>query len=188
MKNSIMVLLLLAGLQAGVFAVEKKVLYDFESEKNLAEWTVTKNGKLEISAENATSGKNALKVTLPVAEFPGISLNIPKGKYLDWNKFDYLKIDFYSENEDGLNFEVRIDDDLSQSEEPEDQYSTWSSSQKSIQAGKQTVEVDLTLLNSNDKSRQINLNKIKKVIIFMTGNTTKTAQTFFIDNIRLEKD
>ncbi|OGF49813.1 MAG: hypothetical protein A2231_05180 [Candidatus Firestonebacteria bacterium RIFOXYA2_FULL_40_8] len=186
--KKIIVLALILSLQVNAVAAEKKVIYDFEGVKSAAEWSVSKEGKLELSTENATSGKKSLKVTLPVAEYPGFSLNIPKGKTIDWSKFDYLKMDIYTASEEGFTFEIRIDDDQSKSEEPDDVFGTWSSTSKTAQQGKQTIDVDLTLLNTNDKTRQVNLNKITKFTVFMLGNSAKTPQILFIDNIRLEKD
>jgi len=188
MYKKIIIFLVIFLFQSGLLAVEKKVIYDFENDKEISDWDVSKGGKLELSTENVTSGKKSMKVSLPVGEYPGISLRIPKGKTLDWSKYDYLKFDLFVLDEEGISFEIRIDDDKSISEEPNDVWATWCSISKVGKPNKNEIEVDLTLLTVNDKSRNLNTGKITKFVIFMLGPSSKKEQTFFIDNIRLEKD
>lgn len=187
MLSKITVIGIMILLQNVLHAEEIKVLFDFEDEKSLKEWEVTEGGKLELTTDNATKGKKALKVSLPQAEYPGIKLKIPKGKYLDLSRYDYLKIDMFVVHEEGINFEIRIDDDKSNSD-GEGAWVTWCSINKVAKPEKNEIEVDLTSLTTNDRGRVVNLDKFTNVVIFMLSKSSSEPQTIYIDNIRVIKE
>jgi hypothetical protein len=153
-----------------------QILFDFESESDLERLNWQCGRWFEFSNEHATSGKQSLRMILPVEQYPGIDF---RGIKEDWSKKDSLRMDVFVPSKVNLTFHVRIDDNRSGSE-----YDNRFDIDFNLKDGMNHISIPFELIRTNINSRPLNLKKIKRMMVFIPNNTRKTE--LYIDNIRLE--
>lgn len=139
-------------------------LLDFEDEAELKR--IGRGHPMSLSDEQVTSGKTALKVTLPPGDWPGISIDPP---ITDWSGYDALKFDVYCPRNSG--FGIRIDDVNSRD------YNSRYNEEGVILKGWNTYQVDLR------KLKPVNPAIVRALVLFLMKNPEPT--TVFFDNFRL---
>ena len=130
----------------------------------------------ELSEENATSGKYSLKVSLPPGQYPGINFQRIKG---DWSKSNYFKMDVFNPSEERITFHIRIDDNKSGWE-----YADRFDINFNLKEGMNHISIPADSIRANIHQRPLNLEKIKRMMVFIPNNSQK--RELYIDYIRLE--
>jgi len=157
-------------------ALYSTVLYDFETEAELQSLNWECHKWFERSTRHYTSGEFSLRVVLPPGKYPGVAFKNLKG---DWTNYDYFKLDVFNPADNIITLHVRIDDHKSGLE-----YANRFDQNYFLEPGKSTVSILLKKMRTNFSKRGLDLNKIKKLIIFIPQNGQK--RELFLDNIRLE--
>jgi predicted MPP superfamily phosphohydrolase len=152
------------------------VLFDFESEEEIKRLNWECHKWFELSEENATSGKYALKVTLPPGQYPGINFHEIRS---NWSEFRYLKMDVFNPDNERINFHVRIDDNKSGVE-----YANRFHTNFELKRGINQISIPVDSIRTNIYHQPLNLKRIKRMIVFLMNNTK--PRELYIDNIRLE--
>lgn len=155
---------------------DSNVLFDFEDESDLKRLNWECHKWFELSKEHPTSGKYSLKVSLPPGQYPGINF---KEIRQDWSKFSYLKMDVFNPSQEQLRFYVRIDDHKSGWE-----YVNRFDIDFELKPEMNHISIPTNSIRTNLNHRPINLNRIKRMMVFLTNNTQK--KELYLDNIRLE--
>ncbi len=172
MRRTIMLLAafaLCAGLAWAQAERASKMLFDFEDAGDAAKWEAA-NAETSVVAEHATLGKNALKVVLKPADYPGINTaQIPN----DWSGYRELTFDVFADQD--FTLLCRIDDENSK-----DYASRYNNDGIEVAKGKNTVTLGL-----GDVGAAIDIKKVKLLILF--GNGIQQDTTFYLDNVRLIK-
>lgn len=155
----------------------KEFISNFEDEKELSKWN--KNAlQLSLAEEHCTQGASCLKVIFPAGKYPG--LNIWKPKPSDWSGFDTLKFDVYNPQGEVVRFGILLKD------EQGDSYADRYDGYFAFKPGENNFELNITGLKTNNKKRQIQLDKIKELTIFLFEPKNET--TLYLDNVRLERE
>jgi len=139
-------------------------LLDFEDEAELKR--IGRSHPMSLTNEQVTSGKAALKVTLPPGNWPGISIDPP---ITDWSGHDALKFDVHCPRNSG--FGIRIDDVNSRD------YNSRYNDEGVVLKGWNTYQVDLR------KIKPVNPATIRALVLFLMKNPAPT--TVYFDNFRL---
>jgi predicted MPP superfamily phosphohydrolase len=151
-------------------------IFDFESEEELKKLRWECHKWFELSEENATSGKYALKVTLPPGQYSGVDfLEIAS----DWSGFRYLKLDFFNPSKEGLPFHIRIDDNKSGWE-----YANRFDIDFDLSPGMNHLSIPTDSIQTNMRHRPLNLGGIRRMMVFIPENFKR--RDLYIDHIRLE--
>jgi hypothetical protein len=162
---------------ASVTAVE--LLGDFESEEQLAGWSGGEGVKVERVAERATSGRYALRVTVPENVAAGVDCQ-PRDS--DWSRFTSLRMDAVNPSQDRLVMALRVDDE--KSADYANRYN-WDDGSLVLGPGRNEVEVPMQALASGRPgSRGLDLFHIRGVFLFPLGDHPE--RPFYLDNVRLE--
>jgi len=151
-------------------------LFDFESEEELKQLNWECHKWFELSEENATSGKYALRVTLPPGQYPGIDFEKIKS---DWSGFSFLRMDVFNPDNEKVDFHIRIDDDKSSVE-----YCTRFDIDFNLKPGMNHLSISTDSIRTNIHHRPLNLNRIERMMVFISNN--RKQRELYIDNIRLE--
>jgi predicted MPP superfamily phosphohydrolase len=157
-------------------STNQNVLFDFESEKELKQLNWECHKWFELSGENATSGKYALKVNLPTGQYPGIIFQDIRN---DWSGFHYLRMDVFNPAKERINFHIRIDDYKGGVE-----YANRFDTNFELKQGRNQISIPLDSIKTNLHHRPLNLRRIKRVIVFLMNNTK--PRELYLDHIRLE--
>ena len=185
-------ILLLALLSSAAFAAEKSLmLFDFEDDKEIKElFKETGSDKdngfvLEKSTEYVTSGKNSLKAVFPEkGDCPGV--HFLKFK-TDWSGYDVLKADVYNPSSGpvSLNFAGADKDAGFTTEKYFGEFKLRCHASTVLRPGKNTFELDLNGITTEDGSRVVNLKEMKRFALFVQSGAA--GLMLYFDNIRLEK-
>jgi len=151
-------------------------IFDFESEEELKQLNWECHKWVELSEENATSGKYALKVTLPPGQYPGINFHEIRS---DWSGFRYLRMDVSNPSKEEFKFHIRIDDDKSGWE-----YADRFDTNLNLKPGMNHLSVSTDSIRTNIHHRPLSLNRIERMMVFIPNNPKQ--RELYIDNIRLE--
>jgi len=151
-------------------------IFDFESEEELKQLDWECHKWFELSEENATSGKYALKVTLPPGQYPGIHFHEMRA---DWSEFRYFKVDVFNPSKEGFKFHIRIDDDKSGWE-----YANRFDINFNLEPGMNHLSVPTDSIRTNIHPLPLNLNRIERMMVFIPNNPKR--REIYLDNIRLE--
>ena len=155
----------------------QRMLFDFESEEELKQLNWECHKWLELSKENRTSGRYALKLTLPPGQYPGINFREIER---DWSGFRYLKMDVYNPREERVNLHIRIDDNKSGLE-----YANRFDIDFELKQGKTHISIPTDSIKRNiGHNHPLNLKRIKRMILFLANNAK--PREIYIDYIRLE--
>ena len=88
-----------------------------------------------------------------------------------------FSIDVYNPQEETLRLTIRIDDHKSNN------YETRFNKRYSLIHGSNRIVIPLQAIKTNPKSRDLNLNKIERLLLFLSN--PKTPFILYFDNIRL---
>lgn len=155
---------------------KQKILFDFESEEELKQLDWECHKWFELSEENATSGKYALRVTLPPGQYPGIHFQEGRSS---WSGFRFLRMDVFNPDNEKVDFHIRIDDDKSGAE-----YATRFDNDLNLEPGMNHLSISTDSIRTNIHRRPLNLNRIERMMVFISNN--RKQRELYIDNIRLE--
>lgn len=155
----------------------KGFIISFEDEKDLDKLN---KGALQLSLaqEHCTQGASCLKAVFPAGKYPGLSIWKPKPS--DWSGFDTLKFDAYNPHNEVVRFGILLKDASG------DSYADRYDGYFAFKPGENNFELNITGLKTNNKKRQIDLNKIKELTIFLYEPRKET--TLYLDNLRLERE
>jgi len=172
------------GPQAGgALAKAVAVLGDFESDQQLADWSGGEGVKVERVAEQATSGRFALRVTVPENGTVGVECHPSDG---DWSSFTSLRMEVVIDNlyQEGLVMGLRVDDEKSTDYVSRHNWDDGSLVLFPLRGGNE-IEVPMRALASGRPgSRGLDLAHIRGFFLFPLGK--HPAQSFYLDNVRLE--
>jgi hypothetical protein len=165
------------------------VLFDFENDSEFKDFVRDSDATTDFPAEkvteNATSGKYCLKVTLPKeGQWPGLHfIKFQK----DWSKYDVLKVDVFNPQKEvfAINFGLADEDAGFTKEAYFGEYGKRFGASQILKPGKNTFEIDLVGATVEDKTRAVELNKVKRFAIFIMQRPDPCI--IYMDNIRLEK-
>ncbi len=145
----------------------------FENETDLKSCSAFENTKFSLSAEQASEGKQSLKVSLRQSDKYAGGVNLSPA-LTDWSEYKSLKIDLFWSGETSIGFTLRLSD-----QESKRLYIT---KQFSLRPGwNKDITVDLRKL-----ATEIDVAKIKDLLLY-TGKQS-TESSIYIDNVRLYKD
>ena len=156
--------------------VAQEILFDFESEEELKQLNWECHKWFERSEENTTSGKYALKVTLPPGQYPGIHFQEIRN---DWSGFCYLRMDVFNPTNEKVNFHIRIDDSKSGLE-----YANRFDTHFELKQGLNRISIPVDSIRTNLHHRPLNLKRIKWIIVFLMNNIKQ--RELYLENIHLE--
>lgn len=161
------------GCHKGVLG--ERVLFDFESDAELDRFHWKCHTLFSISDKHVTHGTRSLKLELYPSDYPGLSLMLKEN---DWRGYSALCFDVYNTQEKKLQVSVRIDD---QKDYPdfEERYNRSFILEPRINK----INIPLGILVTSGKSRNLNLEKIYRLFIFMEHPDKKVV--LYIDHIRL---
>jgi len=152
------------------------VLHSFENpEKDAGLWISAYEGndiRLTIVQQNPRFGEHALRVDLPVMDYPGITCGrLPA----NWHPFQDFSLSLYVEAlpEKGLILGVRIDDERT------DSYYTRFNFEQPLRRGWNRVEIPVKLIGD-----AIDISMVKAVFLFL--NEPPAPAVLWLDGISLE--
>ena len=178
----ILIFLILVLFSSGTVFSETRELADFEKRLDMR-WLAPKGSSLEWvqNQEAATSGKSVVCVKLKAGEnYPGFEIIPGYGFLKDWTGYDQLCIDFFNPGDQSLTLFIRMDDAKSTN------YNTrYNSSGWGMRPGKSTLKIPFSSLVIEDRSRLLDVSKIKGVYFF--SNKQNESFTYYVDSIRLEQ-
>ncbi len=159
--------------EPAVNAGAARTLVDFETEAEMQAWGAGRI-KAELSGNHATKGKSAMKVSVPAdgnARFAHWATQ-------DWSGFQQFAFDVFNAQDGTVKIVVHIWDVPGKGA-----YAKRFQTPLSIREGPNTIQLELTELKVNDKSRNIDISKIQQVVFQVTGLAEETVLHF--DNFRL---
>ena len=157
-------------------APNAKVLFDFESDADLNKLNWECHKWFELSQENATSGRNSLRVVLPPGEYPGINFqDIPR----DWSQGKAFRMDVFNPAGEELIFHVRIDDHKSGWE-----YADRFDVNLTLKPGMNKISIPTDSMKTNIRPRQLDLKHIERLMVFIPNNLE--PREIYLDNMRVE--
>jgi predicted MPP superfamily phosphohydrolase len=151
-------------------------IFDFESEEVLKQLNWECHKWFELSEENATSGKYALKVTLPPGQYPGINFEKIRS---DWSGFPYLRMDVFNPDNEKVSFHILIGDSRSGLE-----YDSRFDVDFNLEPGMNYLSIPTDSIRTNIQHRLLNLKGLRKFMVFVPDNLK--PRELYLDNIRLE--
>lgn len=154
----------------------QKILSDFESEADLEKLDWECGKWFERSEENATSGKNSLKIHLSTGRYPGIDFQEIKD---DWPKANYLRMDAFNPSTEDIQCHIRIDDNKSGWE-----YANRFDKNLILKPGMNHISIPANSIKTNMHYRSLNLKRIKRLMVFIPDNQIK--RNLYIDHVRLD--
>jgi hypothetical protein len=184
------------------------MLCDFESLDEISKPFDILNLKTEFVPENATSGKNCLKLTCIPGDTrfgwckltawtnitPEEKANIIKwwgGEYTEkttfgnmmynWEPWDVLKFDIYNPSKELFKIGITVMDENSWNKDGP-RYESRYNGEKLIKPGKNTVEIEMNDLFTEMGSK-LNVKNIKCIWFTFVGE----GKVFYMDNLRMEK-
>ncbi len=152
----------------------ERVLLDFESDAELDRLYWKCRTLYHLSDKHATHGAKSLKVSFYPSEFPGLA---PEFEEDDWSGHRRLLFDIYNPDRDAAQIVVRIDDRIVA------KYENRYNQIFSIKSGANQINIPLDGLITSGSKRKLDLDKIKRLLIFMVNPTEK--KTLYFDHVRL---
>jgi hypothetical protein len=153
----------------------KRMLFDFESDKELDRIHWKCHTLLSLSEEHVTHGKRSLKLELYPSGYPGL---VPMIADNDWHAYKALCFDVYNPEQTELRITVRIDD-YKDYPEYKDRYNKGFA----LKPGMNLVRISLDTLITSGTKRQLDLKNIYRFLFFMVN--PKERHTIYVDNVRL---
>lgn len=154
----------------------EKILFDFESDRELDRFHWKCHTLFSLAKENATHGKCSLKLELYPSQYPGLAPMIADN---DWSNYKALKFDVYNPKSTPLEITVRIDDRVECSN-----YGDRYNKVFHINSGINHVIIPFSQLLTSGTNRLMNVKFIYKLLIFMAHPEDETI--LYVDYIRLE--
>ena len=164
----------------------EQILYDFEGPGDLKSWSnlvipeaKEPAAKIELSAENATSGKQSLKLTFAGGQWPTVTTEQVSQ---DWLRFDTFKADITVTRSCVIGFTLLQEKGQRGNEAWEALISRWSKT-AFLKPGKNVVVGRLPDANGNGYAVHAKWGKAVRFEIFMY--TPHEGESIYVDNIRL---
>lgn len=151
------------------------VLSDFESERQLLDWS----GNIERVQEPVAQGQFSLALHLGTARYSGGGLDHLVG---DWSGYDYLNFELYHPGEEPLPFTLRIND--TQHDLNDGRYEDRFNQRFSAQPGWNSYRIALKDVRSAPEGRAMNMTSIQRLEFFATELPEENI--IYLDNLRLE--
>jgi len=153
-----------------------KTIFDFERPEELQKLNWECHKWMELTRKGTTSGKSALKVSLPPGQYPGLTFEkIPS----DWSGARYFKMDVTNPEAQAVKFNLRIDDNRSGRE-----YADRFDKTFILKPGLNSLVIPTADIRTNLYPRPLNLKKIDRFLVFIPSNPAR--RDLYIDHIRLE--
>lgn len=193
---SVAILALLTSAALAAPGKEKKVLADFENESDvkLIKPDPEQNAvTIERSEQWASSGKASLKITCK-ADQQGASFELDQSLLKGWEKFDYLAIDFYTEDKQPTIFIAELWDANTKGYPTRATYED-ANALPPVHKGKNTVLIDLRNARLNGREAvalskltaadRVDLAKLTHCRFWLRTLGRKTDLVVYMDNVRL---
>lgn len=155
-----------------------RLLAGFEQETELFQWRL-EGASVERVRQHATQGRHSLQITLRPGAYPGLSLQRGSPLLMGWSGYDLARLDIFNPQPEPLAITIRMDDVQSIN------YGSRYNEAFTLRPGKNTIELPLTNARTTDKSRKLNLDRLKLLMIFAAN--LSEPHVLFLDNFRLEK-
>ena len=153
------------------------IISDFENEADVSKWDGVPTQRV-LAKDFFNQEGHWLKIRYPKGEYPGLDAyrTIPR----DWSRYQTLKFDIYNSSEMVIKFGILIRDELG------DSYPQRYDGEFALKPGMNNFELNITGIKTNDRSRLLQMNKIKEVTLFLIQPQQDT--TLFLNNVRLERE
>ena len=158
-----------------ISAPKEVVLYDFEADEELDRLHWTCHTLYSLSDHYATHGLKSLQIELYPSDYPGLT---PMLKQNDWSNYNFFRFDVYNPQENDLSLSVRIDDRKSYPD-----YKDRFNKSFILNPGMNHIRIPLDTLVTSGKGKNLNLNTIYRVYIFMSHPTKKVI--LYFDYVKL---
>jgi hypothetical protein len=156
---------------------DTRVLYDFETDRDLDRVLWTCHTVFTRSTTHKSGGDYALRADLPAGRFPGITfLAVPR----DWTGYESLHIWVYYEGEAPADAVLRVDD-----VDHGDDYGNRANVMVKIQPGVNRLTFPLEELKKNPIIRNLELNEILRLIFFFPFADSRN--TIYVDDVVLKR-
>ncbi len=158
---------------------EEKLIAGFEDAEPPKDW-YAQDGKLSLSPDHATEGKQALKVELTAGAYPGFGVEL---RAQDWSPYDALRFSLTSEGRESQLVTIRVDETASRG------YGTRCNFEDktvavSLHFGLNEIEIPIaSMKQGTPESQGINVARVKLLRVFAGG--LKKPVTWHLDNVRL---
>lgn len=156
-------------------APAERILFDFETDRELDQFHWKCRTLFSLSDAHATHGSKSLKLELYPSEYPGLA---PMIKNTDWSHYGALRFDVYNPQSREVSLSVRIDD-----REDYPDYADRYNSSFVISPGANTVTISFDSFMTSGTKRPLNRKKIYRLLMFLTQPVEKT--TLYLDYMRL---
>jgi hypothetical protein len=150
------------------------VLYDFETDEELNRLHWHCHTLYSLSDQYGTHGLRSLKMELFPSDYPGLDTILQDR---DWANFSFLGIDIYNPEQEEIVISIRIDD--KNNPDYNDRYNK----KFFIKPGLNRLSVSLNRLYTSDRTRTLNLETIRKFLLFIPHPQKKVV--LYVDYIRL---
>jgi hypothetical protein len=137
----------------------EKILFDFESDSELDRFHWECHTLFSLSDEHSTHGEKSLKVELFPSDYPGLT---PKLASNDWKGYNTFSFDVYNAQHIAIPLTVRIDDSKDYPDYPDRYNKTFH-----LRPGANTVSIPMDTLVASGTKRNLDLQMIYKVLIFV---------------------
>lgn len=162
------------------FAAETRIISDFESDAELAEWTCADHSAAQLTDEPraVASGRHAVKISYPASGgYP--SFRAERRQLVgDWSGFDLFKADLFNPRDRIVTLSVRFDDSETT------KWFTAAYAELTLRPGRNSVEVPLANLKTADGARTLDLTNVRSFNFFL--GEPKEAVVLYLDHVRLE--
>jgi hypothetical protein len=156
----------------------ESILFDFESEKELDQFSWHCHTLFALSDKHATHGAQSLKLILFPSDYPGTT---PEIILRNWRKYRSFVFDVYNQEERDVPLTVRIDD-KQVGPDYGDRYNTTII----LSPGPHRLILPLDQLIASGTRRRIDLDKVRHVFLFVQRPRAKT--TLYLDYFRLTSE
>lgn len=153
------------------------VLNDFEEDSDLDRVHWQCRTLFSLSQEHVTSGKQALKMELFPADYPGLALKLDDH---DWSRFGNVVFGIFNPQDETLVLTVRTDD---RPDYPD--YEERYNGRHTLLPRSNHLSIPLNSLRTSGSGRPLNLKTIRRFLFFLAD--TRETYRLYVDNIRLAK-
>ena len=153
------------------------IISDFENTADVSKWDGVPTKRV-LAKDYFNQEGHWLKITYPKGDYPGLDAfrTIPR----DWRKYQTLCFDIYNPSETVIQFGILIRDELG------DNYPQRYDGEFGLKPGMNNFELNITGIKTNDKSRILQIDKMKELTLFLIQPPQDI--TLFLNNVRLERE
>lgn len=153
----------------------ERVLFDFESDRELDRFHWQCHTLFSLSDEHATHGEKSLRLKLYPSEYPGLAPMLDDN---NWSRYKTLCFALCNPEKDALRITVRIDD---RKDNPD--YGNRYNKSFVIQPGMNRIRISFDTLITSGTNRNLDFKKIYRLLIFMVHPEKKVV--LYVDYLRL---